>query len=138
MRTGFALVMIAGAMATASVALNALHETTGSPGIDLQTTASIARPSGETFRLSSVGGGMSCQIVKGRNQRSGRAPLQVAPNCELLLPGMSRVRFWREKPDGSVDFTGEAGEALATFSAGDGVEYESFRPRTPLLRLSTE
>ena len=60
MRTGLALVMIAGAMATASVALNALHKAQRNPGVDMQTTASIARPSGEIFRLSSVDKGGSC------------------------------------------------------------------------------
>jgi hypothetical protein len=136
MRTGLALMMIAGAMATASIGVNALHKMQASPGIDTQTTASIARPSGKVFRLSSVESSASCEIVKGKAQRSGRAPLTVDPACERVLPGMSRVRFWREKPDGSIDFTGEAGEALATFAAGKGVAYESFRPRTPQLRLT--
>ncbi|MGE0279434.1 MAG: hypothetical protein AB7P20_02310 [Rhizobiaceae bacterium] len=138
MRTGLALVMIAGAMATAAVGLNALHKIQDSPGIDLQTTASIARPSGEVFRLSSVDEGGSCQVIKGKTQRSGRSSLTVDPACDKVLPGMSRVRFWRERPDGSIDLTGEAGESLATFAVGDGFAYESFRPRTPLLRLSSE
>jgi hypothetical protein len=138
MRTGLALVMIVGAMATASVALNALHKVPASPAIDMQATASIGQASGEIFRLSSIETGASCQVVKGKLQRSGRSPLTVDPACETVLSGLNRVRFWREKPDGSVDLTGEAGEALATFAVGDGVDYESFRPRTPLLRLSAE
>ncbi len=138
MRTGLALLMIAGAMATASIGVNALHKAQNNAGIDTQTTASISRPSGEVFRLSSIEASTSCEIVKGKAQRSGRSPLTVDPACDRVLPGMSRVRYWREKPDGSVDFTGEAGEALATFAIGDGTAYESFRPRTPLLRLSTE
>jgi len=138
MRTGLALVMIAGTMATASIGVNALHKAQNSLDLDTQTTASITRPSGTVFRLSSIEADASCEIVKGKTQRSGRSPLTVDPACDQVLPGMSRVRFWREKPDGSVDFTGEAGEALATFGVGDGLAYESFRPRTPLLRLSSE
>lgn len=138
MRTGLALVMIAGAMATAAVGLNALHKIQDNPGIDIQTTASIMRPSGEIFRLLSVDEGASCEVIKGKTQRSGRSPLTVDPACDQILPGMALVRFWRERPDGSVDLTGEAGESLATFAVGDGFAYESFRPRTPLLRMSAE
>lgn len=137
MRTGFALVMIAGAMATASIGVNALQKAPRMPGIDSQTTASIVRPAGQVFRMSLVEADGSCHIVKGKAQ-SGRSPLTVDPACDRVLPGASRVRFWREKADGSVDFTGEAGESLATFAAGAGRTYESFRPRTPLLRLSAE
>lgn len=103
---------------------------------ELQVLAKAAGLKGEIYRLSSVDGG-SCLVAKASKMLGGAAVLNAEPECEALLPGIARARYWRERADGTVEFTGEAGDALAAFSVGDGVDYESFRPRSPLLSLSS-
>lgn len=133
---GLAVLMIAGAMATAWAAANALHTQQAAPGVDTSLkTAAIARPSGEVFRLSSVTANESCLIVKGETLSPGFAELKVNPACERLMPGVSNARFWRERPDGSVAFTASSSAPIVEFAAGEGVEYESYAPSSVFLSL---
>jgi hypothetical protein len=104
--------------------------------VDPMTTASI-EAAGDVFRMRSSELDLSCRIAKGKKVAGGLSTVTLERGCDAILPGLSRVRFWREKLDGSVELTGEGGDTLAAFSVADGVDYESFRPRSPLITLSS-
>ncbi|HEY5818581.1 MAG TPA: hypothetical protein VIU14_09315 [Mesorhizobium sp.] len=109
---------------------------TGSTAVDSVVTGSIGT-SQQEFRLSSRAGGDWCTVSKGTKTKAGVAEVKFDPACNMLMPGLDLVRFWRDRSDGSVEFVGSGGETLAAFGPADGEGYESFRPRTPLLSLSS-
>jgi len=129
------LLFTAGAMALVWVVASANSGSTKTD--DLRAVARSIGLAAEVYRLSSPEQRGSCTVTKGARVSRGVAKLAVDPACDALLPGMNRVRYWRERSDGSVEFTGEGGDALAAFAVADGVGYEPFRPRSPLLSLSS-
>lgn len=104
-------------------------------GLDMTTTASIPR-TGQYFNLSALEIGAACSVFKGARVSSGLYEIVPEPSCQMLMPGIAKVRFWQQKPDGVVELKGEGGETLAAFSESDGRGYESFRPRAPLMTLT--
>jgi hypothetical protein len=68
----------------------------------------------------------------------GVAELDVEPGCDDVLPGLSRARHWQERDDGSVVISVDGGKAIVSFAVADGVAYESFAPRSPLISLIAE
>lgn len=90
---------------------------------------------GVAFQMKSPELRGACTVTRGAKVSRGLYALKVDPACSTLLPGIERVRRWHERSDGSVEFIGEGGDTLAAFGMGDGVDYESFRPRSPMLTL---
>lgn len=149
MRTGFAVLMMVGAMATAWYAAAELRNTpeilrqADAVAIDTQlTTASIApnRSShpGQVFKLASPEASTSCMVVKGEALSPGYASLKVNPGCDEVYGGLSRARFWRERADGSIAFMDSDNAPIAEFAFGDGVDYESYLPASAMLSLWAE
>jgi hypothetical protein len=89
---------------------------------------------GDMFRLRSSGNA-SCAVTRGDRVAEDRSELEIEPACATLLPGIERAKFWQEHEDGSVAFTENGVDAIVSFSVGDGVAYESFKPSTPLISL---
>jgi hypothetical protein len=109
------------------------------PDGDRQANAAsvISQPQasdGDMFRLRSSGH-VSCAVTRGDQVAEDRAELTVEPSCAVLLPGIERAKFWQEHEDGSVAFTENGVDTIVSFSVGDGVAYESFKPSTPLISL---
>ena len=91
-------------------------------------------PAVEAFQLQASGDTASCAVEK----RAGAGPLLnviVAQDCDGLLPGLSKMRYWREDGDGTVTLSADGKTALVVFGLADGVAYESLEPRTPLMSL---
>ncbi|KUM25947.1 hypothetical protein AU467_23355 [Mesorhizobium loti] len=102
---------------------------------DGQTTATEAATS-SAYRLTANGDEAACAVQRGAEVSDGLSRLTVAPNCRKLMPGIERVRFWREQADGTVAFSENGTDPIVTFSVADGDGYESYAPATPLLALS--
>ncbi len=96
--------------------------------------ASRAHVSG-TYRLIANGGATACMVTRGADLPGGLSELVVGADCRVVLPGIERARFWRERKDGTVGFSENGTDPLVSFEAGDGVDYESYAPAAPLLTL---
>jgi hypothetical protein len=107
-------------------------------GFRLNSTASAAAPgpdpSLERFVLQATGDLPSCLIEKPKGE-APLIPLKIAPQCDEILPGLSRAHYWREKENGAVELSADGMTPTVTFELGDGVAYESIEPRTPLMTL---
>ena len=90
------------------------------------------------YRLIANGGATACTVARGAGLPGGLFELAVSPECRAVLPGIERARFWRERADGTVGFSENGTDPLVSFEAGDGVDYESFAPASPLLALAAE
>ena len=107
-------------------------------GFRLNSTASAA-PAAEAsavdrFVLQASGDVPPCLIERPK----GEAPVlrvEIAPQCDQVLPGLSHAHFWRERDDGAVELSADGLTPTVTFEVGDGVAYESIEPRTPLMTL---
>jgi hypothetical protein len=106
-------------------------------GGDGQSAAEEAAPSG-TYRLTANGAEAACAVQRGAEVSDGLSLLRVAPNCRKLMPGIERVKFWREQADGSVAFSENGTDPVVTFSVADGDGYESYAPAAPLLSLNND
>jgi hypothetical protein len=108
-------------------------------GFRLNSTASAAAPAGDDpaidrFLLQATGNLPACLIEKPK----GGAPVirvEMAAQCDQILPGLSQAHYWREKPDGAVELSADGLTPIVTFEVGDGVAYESIEPRLPLMTL---
>jgi hypothetical protein len=108
-------------------------------GLKLHSQAQAApdtspAPRMEAFRLQASGDAADCTIEKA----VGGGPLvevTVAQDCDGLLPGLSKIRYWREDADGTVTLSADGKTASVVFGPADGVAYESLKPRTPLMSL---
>src|SRR5262245_42025979 len=91
-------------------------------GFHLNSTASAAAPVAgdagvERFVLQSTGDLPSCLIEKPR----GEAPVirvEIAPECDQILPGLSQAHYWREKPDDTVELSADGTTPVVTFEVG--------------------
>jgi hypothetical protein len=132
MKYGLVAIVLAGAAAALSV----------DKGV-LVTQPSEATPvvgeisAGETFLVRALGSDESCRVRKAAMQ-GDVAELDAEPGCDDILPGLSRARHWQELDDGSVIFSTDGSETVISFSVADGVAYESFEPRSPLISLISE
>lgn len=81
----------------------------------------------ERFRLSA--GDRSCLVTKLDGSDNTPARLAAEAACDEVMAGMSKVRSWRETPDGVVMLRDGQGAVLAAFAIADGAGYESFEPR---------
>ncbi|RWJ99532.1 MAG: hypothetical protein EOR42_24900 [Mesorhizobium sp.] len=103
----------------------------------VQSAAEEAGTSG-TYRLTANGDEAACAIRRGAEVSDGLSLLTVAPNCRRLMPGIERVKFWREQADGSVAFSVNGTDPVVTFSVADGDGYESYAPAAPLLSMNND
>lgn len=109
----------------------------GTTGIEIDRTVTNSTTTGEVFVMRATETASSCNIVKGTAKSGGLAPVLIHRGCEEAVPAIARIRYWRDRDDGSVELVGEGKEAVIVFGAGDGVEYESYRPVSPVLSLSS-
>ncbi len=152
MRTRLAIFLMIGATAAGLYSASTLRETpeilkqaeAAAAGIDMETTASIGprkddQPrAARVFKLASPEASTSCMITRGEELTPGYAPLNVNKGCDEIHPGLSNVKFWREREDGSIAFMDAENSAVAEFAFGDGVDYESYQPASALLSLWAE
>lgn len=90
----------------------------------------------ETYRLAANGEDTSCAVTRGARVSADLSWLSVDPHCTGLVPGIERVRYWRDGEDGSVAFSATGIDSIVTFGIADGVDYESFAPAAPLISLA--
>ena len=90
-----------------------------------------------TYLLTANGDEAACAVRRGATVSNGLSQLSVAPSCRKLMPGIERVKFWREQADGTVAFSENGIDPIVTFSVADGDGYESYAPAAPLLALNT-
>jgi hypothetical protein len=90
------------------------------------------------YRLTANGDEAGCAVRRGAPVSDGLARLNVAPDCRKLMPGIERVKFWREQADGSVAFSENGVDPIVTFGVADGDGYESYAPAAPLLALNSD
>ena len=105
-------------------------------GGDGQVAQEVAPSS--TYRLTANGDEAACAVQRGARVSDGLTRLEIAPDCRQLMPGIERVKFWREQPDGSVAFSENGVDPIVTFSVADGDGYESYAPAAPLLALNND
>lgn len=132
MKYGLLALMLAGVIAALSIDKGVLV-TPQSEATPLTAEASTS----EIFTLHARGSGESCTVRKSPGDGL-IATVSVEPGCDALLPGLSHARYWQEGDDGSIVFSAESHEAIVSFTMADGVAYESFEPRSPLISLIAE
>lgn len=109
----------------------------GTTGIEIDPIVTGATmPAGDVYVMRAPETATTCSVVKGATASNGLAPVVVHGGCEEAVPAVSRIRYWRDRNDGSVELVGEGREAVIVFGVGDGVEFESYRPVSPMLSLS--
>ncbi|MDX8439089.1 hypothetical protein [Mesorhizobium australafricanum] len=120
----------------ASVALfGGAHFLDGSDGQGMAVETAAAAT---TYRLTANGDEAACVVQRGASVSGGLTLLDVAPDCRSLMPGIERVKFWREQADGSVAFSENGVDPIVTFGVADGDGYESYAPAVPLLALNND
>lgn len=109
----------------------------GADGVGAVSSSHAPPARAATYRLKRAGLGDECTVFKGpgRAGTGGGDRLRLVGACSGLAPGLSNARYWRDDADGDVAFVDEAGRPVVEFFAADGVSYESFAPKTPLLLL---
>jgi hypothetical protein len=106
-------------------------------GIDMVTTGSIVSfgPGFDRYEVRAAGEPTGCVIGRGKAGAADLHEAKVGPGCAALNPALARAREWRDGPDGSMALADGDGAAVMAFSAGDGIDYESYWPKAPLLSL---
>jgi len=121
-----------GAVALLGGAQSFQHEGRG------DAAAASPAPTSRAYRLIANGGDTACTVTRGADLAGGLSELVVGAGCRVVLPGIERARFWRERKDGTVGFSENGADPLVSFEAGDGIDYESYAPVLPLLTLVAE
>ncbi|NUS21277.1 MAG: hypothetical protein HOQ25_16050 [Mesorhizobium sp.] len=106
-------------------------------GADGGSAAPQTAPSSD-YQLTANGDEAACAVHRGAEISNGLSLLSVAPNCRKLMPGIERVKFWREQADGSFAFSENGVDPIVTFGVADGDGYESYAPAAPLLALNND
>jgi len=101
-------------------------------------STAVETASSSAYRLTANGDEAACAVQRGAPVSDGLSLLSVAPNCRKLMPGIERVKFWREQADGAVAFSENGVEPSVTFGVADGDGYESYAPAAPLLALNND
>lgn len=108
----------------------------GTSGIEIDHLTTGAIP-GQTYVMRSAETATACQVEKGPASGNGMSTVTLHSGCEAVLPSAERIRYWRDRDDGSVELIGEGTETVVVFGIGDGVDFESYRPVSPVLSLSS-
>lgn len=115
------------------LAAGAIQKTTGP---DATATASIAlQRAQDDFRLVSTSGEDECLLAVARAPEGRMRPLRLAPGCLAGNPGLAGARYWLDRPDGVIAFSGDDGNIVAEFAAADGAAFESYFPTRPVMTL---
>lgn len=146
MQTGLAFGFVGAAMAVAWIGVNVLNNEVAPADIDTSMTTTainrpnpkVERPQEEIYVIKSADGDAGCRVIKGQALSPGYAKVRLTSACEKLLPGLATAQYWREREDGSVALSADASDPIAEFSAGDGVDYESYAPAATILSLKAE
>jgi hypothetical protein len=126
-------VLLAGAAGAAALALGG-DGSVGDGGVSFETTGTVpAWP--VSYTLAANGSASACSVTRGQDRGGGVSDLTVSPSCASVLPGLEKASRWKERDDGSVAFSVD-GRDIVTFSLADGVDYESFKPATPVMTLA--
>lgn len=128
-----ALVAVGLALGVAVVARGKLPETTMASML-VPTAKAGARPAIDRYLLRTPGN-LACTVVREKAIDGGAFTLRADLDCERLLPGLSQVRYWRERDD-VVVFSRDGTDDLLAFAVADGAGYESFRPASALISLA--
>lgn len=91
-------------------------------------------PAVEMFQLQASGDAATCLVEKAVGA-GALSHVIVAPDCEAVMPGLSKIRYWREQADGTVALSPDGRTPTVVFGLADGVAYESVAPRAPLMAL---
>lgn len=142
MRKLILFLLFAGSVAAIWIMAAALKFQPG-PDRTLETSSLAGLPPVETpqlsvFTLSSAEAAGSCMVVRGATLSPGYFELKVNPACETIMPGLTTARFWRERANGTVAFVDGQNAPVAEFAAGDGADFESYRPRSSRLSMWAE
>jgi len=126
-------VVLAGALAVAGAL-------SGGPELDETTTAAIAPASGQAarFTLVSAGDEAACTLVAEQTPAGTMRRLALARDCLAAAAELADVRFWLDRPDGTVALAGADGRVRVEFAPADGAAYESYNPRFPVMTLLAE
>jgi hypothetical protein len=118
-------------------ALAAIGVFSGGPGLDETTTSAIAPASGQQarFMLVSAGDETACTLVAEEAPHGTMRQITLAPDCLAAGPELAAMRFWLDRPDGTVALAGADGRVRAEFALADGAAYESYNPRFPVMTL---
>ena len=122
------------------------------PGLDTTTTSSVAPATAprDSFRLVSTwdsagdnsgdssADSTGCSLAAGHALEGGPRPLRLAPGCVVDNPGLAEARYWLDRHDGTVAFSGADGRIVAEFAAADGAAFESYSPPLPVMTLFTD
>ena len=129
--TAYATTAVLAAMLVAAGAI----QKSGDP--DRSAAASTApERTQEDFRLVSTSGKVECLLAVGRAAEEGRMrPLRLAEGCLADNPGLAGARYWLDRPDGLIAFSGTNGNIVAEFAAADGAAFESYFPARPVMTL---
>lgn len=100
--------------------------------------AAIESAASSIYKLTANGDEAACAVQRGAEVSDGLSRLSLAPDCRTLMPGIERVKFWREQADGTVAFSENGIDPIVTFSVADGDGYESYAPAAPLLALNSD
>lgn len=134
MGTIFNTGMAFGVIVTAAVATSELA-VRDHAGRSISVTPANAGAGRLSYTLKGTGAA-SCLVTRGAEIADGSSDLVVSKTCDALLPGLSKARVWIVGDDGTVAFRTPFEETVARFAFADGVDYESFQPRLPLLTLA--
>ncbi len=114
------------------------------PALDAAATSSVAPAAvpQDGFRLVSTwgnaGDGTGCSLAAGHAPEGGPRPLRLAPGCVTDNPGLAEARYWLDRRDGTVAFSGADGRIVVEFAAADGAAFESYSPPQPVMTLFAE
>ena len=123
---------VAAALALAIYAAPFSYE--GDPDPMIVAAFDATQPGEQRFSLQASGRDTGC-LVTAASADDGKQPLSLASACLDLVPGLAGARWWLEREDGTVAFAADNGKVVAEFALADGVAYESYAPRQPIMTL---
>lgn len=118
-------------------ALAAIGAYLGGPDLDETVTSAIAPVSGQDgrFMLVTADGETACALVAEPALDGTMRRVALAPGCLAVNPELAAMRFWLDRPDGTVALAGADGRVRVEFAVADGAAYESYNPRFPVMTL---
>lgn len=119
-----------GAAMTALLAAGIGYAVSGAP-----REAPAVPAAANSFRILLEGSETGCEVTMGQTPAAAKARLVFGQRCAASVPELSGALFWNARDDGSIAFTDAGGKIAMLFSAGDGLDYESFGSDARLVSL---
>src|SRR5690606_12602955 len=88
-------------------------------GVEPQTTAHSMR----AYKVLTTGRDRGCRFAVEDAMQVMRAPVTIDGDCQGDL---GHVRYWTDRPDGSVALLSEQGREVVELGQADGATYESY------------